>query len=200
MKMKKFMAAALAAGICFLATPVAAQAATVPVASDYTYDTNSEDTKKFAINFDEIEVPGKLLQVKFHIDGDFSSAGWVGGGGCFGISAANEEWVQIEYAITDDHNEYVIDIPADKDIIYEGGHAEIQYWWGSVNTATVSNVELVFEGGETADATADASSEGTTAEATEKLPQTGLVSTVVFLALGSAITAAGAVVAGKKEK
>ncbi len=118
------------------------------------------------------------------------SAGWVGGGGCFGISAANEEWVQVEYAITDDHNEYVIDIPADKEIVYEGGHAEIQFWWGSVATATLFNVELVFDGGETAEAPGEPAAE---------LPKAGLVSTAVLVALGAALTAAGAVVCGKKE-
>lgn len=202
--MKKFRSVcslALAAGLCLTSAAMTAKAADMGITAELV----SDGTNVYQILYGDIEPEGTgvLTKITFDIDGDFSSAGWIGGGGATGLNYGEEEWYQVDYTIVDDHNEITLEIPAEiaSEIDFSNSEQIIQigFWWGSVNNATLSNVNLVFEGAEAVDETETVDDAEPAEESEAALPQTGVVSTVVFFAAGAALTAAGAAVKGKKE-
>lgn len=116
-------------------------------------DSSNDDTKTYNISWADVAATGvtKVKKILFEIVGDFSSAGWIGGGGSIGFNYGEDSWYDANvndvcnFEITDDQNLIEIEIPAeiaDQIDLTGDGTLMIGFWWGSVPTATLTRLEI----------------------------------------------------------
>lgn len=111
-------------------------------------EMNSADEAKKTWQCSYADLAGQepFKQIVFELSGDFSSAGYIGGGGSVGFNYGDGEWYQADFEITEDTATYVIDVPADLvsqiDFSKEDGIVQIGFWWGSVESCTLTKVDF----------------------------------------------------------
>ena len=212
MKLKKLFAAAFAAGLCMMATlaPVAeAKAAEVTKTAEVNavLDSADEASKMYKLPLADYAGNGSVEKIIVTVTFDQTTAlGWVGGGGAIGYST-DGDWQQVdfEHQFVDGATntaDIVVEIPDGVNVTFDPESiVQVGWWWGSTSYITVDKIDLVFDDPNAAaeDTTPEAPAEDTTDAPAAELPKTGLVSGLAFLAVGSALVAAGAAVKGKKE-
>lgn len=190
----------------------------------FVLNAKDDANKLKQIPLSDLGTPEELANVTkiiVTLESNFSSAGWTGGGGAIGIDSTSSDaddkgWLQADFEVTGDTNTWTFSF--DKGTINaakEDAILQIGFWWGSVDTATVSKITMISEvagasdeGSKPADTapedttpadeTAPAGDSGAAGENTDNNPSTGVE--MNFAALVIAAVAASCAVAAAKKK
>lgn len=213
MRIKKLFAAVLAAGLCLMSATTQVKAEDITNATGNDWFAYVSEWSNWTV---DARSAGVDVASVYGVEFTFTCADVSGGiNGQIIINAENDNWSgydwgnsgqPIEVKETGNANEYTIALIKDTPTFVDGesySNFVLKQYWGEPMVITAIKF-IGADGKAIGEAAEEAPAETpgeTPAEAEEPvvLPKTGLVSGLVFVAVGAVVSAAGVVVAKKKE-